>query len=307
MNIRKATASVRVRYNRAREGRAMHSARQRGNQLGPYVLGPRFKSTGDMGRIYRAHNVVTGAPALVLQRTERQDDEEILADWTVRVTSSVSPAFVALEVESAPRAGDPADVPEELVFMLRDAEELANATINRPETMPHLRAARRPPSARHAVTPRPAAPTSRNWQRPSLAAGIVAAVAAALLHLGASNSGISGNMLAGAELAQGDWDAGWDASLEATGLVLTTTADDLPIVLARALPKKPFANQKRPPCKVKEKLEVELFGGCWVPHEVRAPCPDELYELGGKCYLPAAKPESSPTAISGRGIAFDRP
>ncbi|HEX5750006.1 MAG TPA: hypothetical protein VFZ09_27500 [Archangium sp.] len=284
---------------------------QRGNQLGQYQLGPRYRDTQDMGRIYRAHNVETGAPALVLQRTERQVDEQPLANWQVRVTSSVSPAFLALEVECAPAAGLPADVAEEFVVMMGDAEQLANAVVDRPETLPHLRAAPRHPAAR--TTPDQQITKFRNfetrpapsWRRPFLAAGLVAAAAAVLLHLGGAEP--PPHYEPGAELAQGDVDAGWgwdDASV-ATGMVLTNSADDLPIVLARALPKKPFSNQKRPPCE--KLLEVEINNGCWVPHEVRAPCPDRLYEFGGKCYLPAAKPESSPRALSRQSLAFDRP
>ncbi|WNG57405.1 hypothetical protein F0U59_23540 [Archangium gephyra] len=290
---------------------------QRGNQLGNYLLGPRYRNTEDTGRIYRAHNVVTGAPALVLQRSERQAVDQPLADWQVRVTSSVSPSFVALEVMRAPTTGDRVDVPEELVFMLEDAADIVHAVVDNPETLPHLR---RPALARQLVTPPPAsqvvqslptpAPAARpspSWRRPSLAAGLAAAAAAVLLHLGGSGSGLELRRDAGAELAQADVDAGWpwdDASV-ATGLVLTDSADELPIVLARALPKKPFSNQKRPPCE--ELLEVEINNGCWVPHEVRAPCPDRLYEFGGKCYLPAAKPESSPQAVSRQPLAFDRP
>lgn len=283
----------------------MHSDSQRGNQLGPYILGPRYKSTGDVGRLYRAYNVETGAPALVLQRTERQADEQPLADWQVRVASSVSPAFLALEVERAPAAGIPADVAGELVFMLGDAEEIANAVVERPETIPHLRAAPRPPPARQAVTPLPAPHPAQDWRRPSLAAGLAALAAAAVLHLGGTRSGLEPRLDAGAELAQADIDAGWGGDDAATGLVLTSTTDDAPFLLARALPKKPFSNQKRPPCE--KPLEVEIHEGCWVPHKMTAPCPDRLYEFAGQCYLPAAKPESSPRAVTRQPLAFDRP
>ena len=206
---------------------------QRGNQLGPYRLKAKYRDTEGTGRIYQAYNVVTGAPALVLQRTERQADEQPLADWQVRVTSSVSPAFVALEVERAPAAGLPADVAEEFVVMLGDAEQLANAVVDNPETLPHLRAAPRPPPARQVeqplLTPAPAARPSPGWRQPSLAAGLAAAATTVLLHLSGSSSGLELRRDAGAELAQADVDAGYDASL-ATGLVLTDSANDMPIV-----------------------------------------------------------------------------
>ena len=64
-------------------------------------------------------------------------------------------------------------------------------------------------------------------------------------------------------------------------------------VIARPLPKEPFKEQKRPPCH--RYAEVELIGACWMPHELKAPCPDVLYEYQGKCYSPtlAAKPPPS--------------
>lgn len=48
--------------------------------------------------------------------------------------------------------------------------------------------------------------------------------------------------------------------------------------------------QKRPPRT--RYVEVEINGGCWAPHQLKAPCLDALYEHQGKCYLAAfsAKP-----------------
>jgi hypothetical protein len=71
------------------------------------------------------------------------------------------------------------------------------------------------------------------------------------------------------------------------------TADAGQSVIARPLPKEPFKGQKRPPCH--RYAEVELIGACWMPHELKAPCPDVLYEHQGKCYSPtlAAKPPPS--------------
>jgi hypothetical protein len=55
-------------------------------------------------------------------------------------------------------------------------------------------------------------------------------------------------------------------------------------VLARPMPKEPFKGQKRPPCI--RYTEVELIGACWMPHELKAPCPDALFEHQTKCYAP---------------------
>ncbi|PTL75473.1 hypothetical protein DAT35_54400 [Vitiosangium sp. GDMCC 1.1324] len=45
--------------------------------------------------------------------------------------------------------------------------------------------------------------------------------------------------------------------------LLSATDGGLP-VLSRLLPSKPYHGQKRPPCK--PRVEVEINGGCWVPH-----------------------------------------
>jgi hypothetical protein len=61
-------------------------------------------------------------------------------------------------------------------------------------------------------------------------------------------------------------------------------------LLALPLPREPFKGQKRPPCT--RYVQVELVGGCWMPHRLKAPCPGDLYEHKGECYAPvfAAKP-----------------
>ncbi|MFE8604604.1 hypothetical protein [Archangium violaceum] len=66
-------------------------------------------------------------------------------------------------------------------------------------------------------------------------------------------------------------------------------------VLARPLPKEPLKGQKRPPCT--RYTEVELVGACWAPHELRAPCPDTLFEYQGKCYLPSFSAKPPPSSL----------
>ena len=71
-----------------------------------------------------------------------------------------------------------------------------------------------------------------------------------------------------------------------------TTPTEQPM-LARPLPKEPFKGQKRPPCT--RYTEVELVGACWMPHKLKAPCPEDLFEHQGECYVPffSAKPPPS--------------
>ncbi|WP_309895579.1 hypothetical protein, partial [Archangium sp.] len=66
-------------------------------------------------------------------------------------------------------------------------------------------------------------------------------------------------------------------------------------VFARPLPRQPFKGQKRPPCILL--VEVELIGACWGPHELKAPCPDQLFEHQGKCYAPMFIPQALPQSL----------
>ncbi|MCY1076353.1 hypothetical protein [Archangium lansingense] len=66
-------------------------------------------------------------------------------------------------------------------------------------------------------------------------------------------------------------------------------------VLARPLPKEALKGQKRPPCT--RYTEVELVGGCWMTHELRAPCPEDLFEYQGKCYAPSFSAKPPPSSL----------
>ena len=76
---------------------------------------------------------------------------------------------------------------------------------------------------------------------------------------------------------------------------LADTAPPGQPVLARPLPKEPFKGQKRPPCT--RYVEVELVGACWAPHELKAPCPETLFEYQGKCYLPSFSAKPPPSSL----------
>ena len=76
---------------------------------------------------------------------------------------------------------------------------------------------------------------------------------------------------------------------------LVDTEDAGQSVLARPLPREPFKGQKRPPCT--RYAEVELVGACWLPHKLKAPCPDVLYEHQGECYSPAFSAKPPPSSL----------
>jgi hypothetical protein len=66
-------------------------------------------------------------------------------------------------------------------------------------------------------------------------------------------------------------------------------------VFTRPLPKEPFKGQKRPPCT--RYTEVELVGGCWMPHKLKAPCPEDLFEHQGECYAPSFSAKPPPSSL----------
>jgi hypothetical protein len=76
---------------------------------------------------------------------------------------------------------------------------------------------------------------------------------------------------------------------------LSDTTPQEQTVFARPLPKEPFKGQKRPPCT--RYTEVELVGACWAPHELKAPCPEDLFEYQGKCYLPSFSAKPPPSSL----------
>jgi len=76
---------------------------------------------------------------------------------------------------------------------------------------------------------------------------------------------------------------------------LADTSPQGQTVLARPLPKQPFKGQKRPPCT--RYTEVELVGACWMPHEIKAPCPEDLFEYQGKCFVPSFSAKPPPSSL----------
>jgi len=61
------------------------------------------------------------------------------------------------------------------------------------------------------------------------------------------------------------------------------------------LPRKPYKGQKRPPCT--PWVEVKINGGCWVPHLLKAPCPEELFAYQGQCYTTAMLAPPTPQSL----------
>jgi hypothetical protein len=55
--------------------------------------------------------------------------------------------------------------------------------------------------------------------------------------------------------------------------------------------------QKRPPCLVRERLEMEIKGACWWPHMAKPPCPAGLWEHDGICVAPVLAAKREPTSV----------
>ncbi len=86
----------------------------RGENLGPYHVTLRHRGIGGgVGRLYEARNEETGNAALVLMPGPKGDLRPT-NDWQVRATSSVTPPYLAFEVEKAPEGGQV----KELTWML---------------------------------------------------------------------------------------------------------------------------------------------------------------------------------------------
>jgi hypothetical protein len=75
------------------------------------------------------------------------------------------------------------------------------------------------------------------------------------------------------------------AAHRAPALINKAAVGQAPI--AYPLPKAPFVDQAKTPCKPNEG-EVEINGGCWVALKKRPPCYESQAEYKGECYLPVS-------------------
>jgi hypothetical protein len=246
-------------------------------QVGPYQLQeqvPQSEYSG--GELYRATHETSGATALVLKPTGDKDGAAPLSDWRVRFISSDSPSYVALEVEHSPKSVDPdKHSVEALMVMFGDVREgtkrMAHAFSDTSEVPP--------------------------WRRLGLALVSAAAVCAlvfALAQLVPMSQPLSDpGTLARTEPALPSHEVPTDTVEPSAEFSHLDLKDGGP--LARPMPSKPYKGQRRPPCKPRS--EEEINGGCWVPHELKAPCPEDLYEYRGKCYTASAQPAPLPRSI----------
>ncbi|MCY1080729.1 hypothetical protein [Archangium lansingense] len=248
-------------------------------QLGPYQLEEQMpQSAHSQGELYRARHEESGATALVF-KPAAEEDVALMKDWRVRIISSIAPSYIALEVEDSQWAVAPdKHSADALVFLFEGVREGVRRMARAFDTYePPIR-----------------------WRLGLGLAG--AAVVCALFFAWEHRASVSQTpddpeLVASTPPATINHEMptmGWDPDQPTHG-GLVDTADAGGVVLARPLPREPFKGQKRPPCT--RYAEVELVGACWLPHELKAPCPDVLYEYQGKCYSPAFSAKPPPQSL----------
>jgi hypothetical protein len=247
-------------------------------QVGPYQLHEQVpQDEHSRGELYRATHETSGASALVFRPAE--NDVTLLTDWRVRCISSASPSYLALEVEPPPGsiAPDRHSV-EELVCLF---EEVRDGVKRMDQAFPDYDE-----------------PRSR-WRAGLALAGVAAvcALAFALLRplpVSPPTVGPDSSVRAPPAPMRQEMPTNIEIPLS-SGISLEGIADGGPPGITHPMPRKAYKGQKRPPCT--PRVEVEIVGGCWMPHVLKAPCPEELHEYQGQCYSVVVKAPPPPQSL----------
>jgi len=242
-------------------------------RLEPYVIQEQVQQSHDsQGECYLATNETSEGRAL-LRKLAAEERAAQRGDWQVLLGSWASRGYSAMEVLHTDwaRAQDRQSA-ESLLFTLEAVLE---------EVRRMLQAVSGPPEPRF------------QW-RGVVGAATVCALLVVLVRLAsespppsAPSAAMSHEVLTATGTSEPDFNA-WLADT-------VDPADAGQSVLARPLPKEPLKGQKRPPCT--RYVEVELVGACWAPHELKAPCPETLFEHQGKCYLPSFSAKPPPSSL----------
>ena len=245
-----------------------------GGKLGPYHVSKRYRDVGaNLGRIYEAHNVETGACALVLT-PGRGDAWRPETTWTVRATGGAVPPFLALEVEHGPTKDSTL---HELTLMLHRLVGALAHIEDRADARAHLTREPLPRQPRLLKT-------RRRWLLAAAGGMAVAGLTLALLILRPRPP----------EPLQ---------TARASGMAEVALEEEFTFVdrhgttpfIGRPMPDGPLKGQQRPPCI--QGAEVEIRGGCWVQMKQDAPCPKTTAEYEGKCYVPVREKTPEPRSF----------
>jgi hypothetical protein len=249
-------------------------------RVGPYLIQEQVQQSHDSSvELYLATHETSGATALV-RKHAAEEGKGPRKDWRVRLCSWASRGYSALEVEHTDwaRAQDKQSAESLLLTLesvLKEVQRMARVLADTHE-------------------PR------RRWRLGlgvASAATVGALLLAMVLLVPVSQSPSAPESLASAPPApmsheEPSADENPDTPTHG-GLVDASDAGQA--VLARPLPREPFKGQKRPPCT--RYAEVELVGACWLPHKLKAPCPDVLYEHQGECFSPAFSAKPPPQSL----------
>ncbi|HEX8440328.1 hypothetical protein [Archangium sp.] len=243
-------------------------------RLGPYLIQEQVQQSHDSQvELYLATHETSGATALVRKHAV-EEGAAPRKDWRVRIGFWASRGYSAMEVEHTDwaRAQDRQSA-ESLLFTLETALEEVRRMV------------------------RAVSDTSEPRLRWRLGLGVVsAATVGALLFALVRLASVSQppSVPPAPPIYKEPTAAEVPAPSIDRGLVDTTPPQGQ-TVLARPLPKEPYKGQKRPPCT--RYTEVELIGACWIPHRLKAPCPDSLHEHQGECYVPAFSAKPPPQSL----------
>jgi hypothetical protein len=236
----------------------------KGRRLGPYQIGERYPEIPeDEGRLYEAHHVETGEPALVVM-PGTGDNWHTSTPWSTQTTRFTEPDALVVH----PKRSNGAKLPtfhEMTLGFIRLAGALSQLD-GREDIRAHFTRALRLISSRHKA---------KRWGLAGAGLALAAGLAL-LLWPRPTEQPKTGDTPAESIF----FSEGQDLSLPA---------------IAYPMPETPFKEQRRPPCM--PEAEVEIRGGCWTPHKRDAPCPRSTAEYQGKCYVPVKKPDPQPRSV----------
>jgi hypothetical protein len=264
------------------ERKKSESSGEEAARVGPYQVEEQVpQGRYSQGSLYRARHETSEAPTLVLERaTSNEQEEEAEPRPAVRVhlISSASGGYDAMEVEQTPRSVAPErQSVESLVATLEDVHEAVGRMMD-------------------AYSGSPAPSPWRHLGGGLVGAAVVGALLVALVRSVPEPQTPSGpDSLAGTEPSPPSHEVPTDTWGPLKEMALLGETDGGVLALSRPMPSKPYPGQKRPPCK--PRLEMELNGGCWVPHEEKAPCHEDLFEHQGKCYMASMQPPKMPQSV----------
>jgi len=251
-------------------------------RVGPYELEKQVpQEESSQEPLYRARHETSGAPALVLEhatRNEKEEEAEPRGDVRVHLVSSASGGYDAMEVEQTPWSVAPErQSVESLVATLEEVHEAVGRMVD---------AYSGPPAPSHW----------RHLGGGLVGAAVVGALLFALVRSVPEPQTPSGpDFLAETEFSPPSHEVPTDSWGPLTEMSLLGFTDGGVLALARPMPGQPYPGQKRPPCQ--PRAEMELNGGCWVPHREKAPCPENLFEYKGECYTVSMQPPKTPQSV----------